>query len=627
MPGPTRPGTSRFPFELAIGAAVLVLCLWAAATIDPVSGYPPIKGDEATYVSMALSVAYDGDLAFERKDLERFWSVFRVSPDGIFLKRGKMLRLKFLSRPPFVRFVWWADAPGDKLYYGKAYVYAILAAPFVRLGGLSGLLVFNVCLLAGVAACAYRFARARAPAPTAIAFSLAFFLATIVPVYLVWYTPEILNLSLVFYAYFFWLYKEVAPPATGRLASFMRGRGSDVAAAVLIALATFSKPLNVLLAGPFVMLLWWRRKWIPGLVVGIVFAATVGGLFSVNAIVSGEFNYQGGDHRKSFYTWLPFATPEATFENARGGSADLVTNDADTDTVFGPGWLVPRLAYNTYYFVFGRHAGLLPYFFPGLVVLFLWMWKAREIRAWQVFLLGTVSASTLAVIVFLPYSWHGGGGPPGNRYFLNLYPVLFFLLPSLGSLRSAAVAWVVGTLFVGQTLVSPISVAKTPYHTVEHGAVRWLPVELTLVDDLPITLDRWRCRLPFEKDKKLSLYLLDENIYPPEPAGIWVTAKRRTDLLIRTAAPLSSLRITLSSLVPNHVWLSFGGRSVTVDLEPGKPVDVLMASTGGVFAAHGYGHILSVKADDGLVPMISYKGSEDRRYLGVLLNMQGTEAK
>ena len=40
-----------------------------------------------------------------------------------------------------------------------------------------------------------------------------------------------------------------------------------------------------------------------------------------------------------------------------------------------------------------------------------------------------VAGSVLALLVFAPYSWSGGGGPPGNRYFMSLYPALLFLTP------------------------------------------------------------------------------------------------------------------------------------------------------------------------------------------------------
>ena len=73
---------------------------------------------------MALSIAYDGDLTFQRRDLTRFWQLYQSGPEGIFLKRGK--------------------GPEDRLYFGKSFIYPLVAAPFVRLAGLNGLLLLNV---------------------------------------------------------------------------------------------------------------------------------------------------------------------------------------------------------------------------------------------------------------------------------------------------------------------------------------------------------------------------------------------------------------------------------------------------------------------------------------------------
>ena len=49
------------------------------------------------------------------------------------------------------------------------------------------------------------------------------------------------------------------------------GARADIAAAVLLGMATFSKPPNALLIAPLVLLLWWRRRVWAGLVVGAVF--------------------------------------------------------------------------------------------------------------------------------------------------------------------------------------------------------------------------------------------------------------------------------------------------------------------------------------------------------------------
>ena len=101
-------------------------------------------------------------------------------------------------------------------------------------------------------------------------FTLAFVGATCVPVYAVFLAPEILHFSLVFFAYFLWLYKEVKPDAP----AWLRGRGSDIAAAILLGAATYSKPPNhALLVAPIVLWFWWRRKWLDGFVVGAVSVA------------------------------------------------------------------------------------------------------------------------------------------------------------------------------------------------------------------------------------------------------------------------------------------------------------------------------------------------------------------
>ena len=76
------------------------------------------------------------------------------------------------------------------------------------------------------------------------------------------------------------------------------------------------------------------------------------------------------------------------------------------------------------YFLLGRHFGFVPYFFPGVVALLAWALSSERRVAWRVLNLIGVAASALVLLVFLPYTWSGGGGPPGNRYFLGLSRVL-----------------------------------------------------------------------------------------------------------------------------------------------------------------------------------------------------------
>src|SRR5262245_32815623 len=85
-----------------IGAILLVVALAAAVSVDVVKNGYGVKSDEATYVSMALSAAYDRNLSYERRDLDRYYGLYRFGPDGIFLKRGKHLSARVDAAPPFV---------------------------------------------------------------------------------------------------------------------------------------------------------------------------------------------------------------------------------------------------------------------------------------------------------------------------------------------------------------------------------------------------------------------------------------------------------------------------------------------------------------------------------------------
>src|SRR4029078_10336646 len=127
--------------------------------------------------------------------------------EGLFLKRGKQLRIRLRGSPPFVNVVKLPDKRSDRLYFGKAFIYPIAVAPFVRAAGMNGFLVFHVLLLFGVCVSGYRFLAARSQPGPALLFTLAFVAATVVPVYAVFLTPEIFNFALVFLAYFLWLYK------------------------------------------------------------------------------------------------------------------------------------------------------------------------------------------------------------------------------------------------------------------------------------------------------------------------------------------------------------------------------------------------------------------------------------
>lgn len=593
----------------ALAALVLPVAAAALIPLDPGFG---INGDEATYVAMALSVAYDGDLRYGPGDLHRFQQFYGTGPEGIFLQQGYDLHVSLAAGWPPVRVTRTRRAPRDGLSFGKAFAYPIAAAPFVRVGGLRGLLLLNLLLLSAVVWMGWTFASMRLGSGAAGVLAVAFVVASIVALFAVWRTPEVFNFALVFAAYFLWLYKEVASPEDLDGRRWLAHPATDYLAAGLLGLATFSKPPNALLIGPLAMTLLLARRWPRWVGICAIFLLMSAGAFAVNGLISGELNYQGGD-RRTFYGRFPYSDRTATFDQM--GSA-MVTDDSDAQSLFAPAVFWPLLKHNAGYFVAGRDAGLLPYFFPGVVILGVWLARPRSWTRWQVLSALALAASIFAMLALVPYSWNGGGGPPGNRYFLSLYPVLFFLLPAAAPRWPAGVA-LAGLIVTAPLLLHPLTASSQPWRNVEHGVVRLLPVELTMVDDLPVRLAPDRSRIPFGN---ALLYLLDASTFPPEKTGFWVAGDARAEIIVRTDGPLERVTFELRSVVPNHVSLSFGGRATSLDLQPNTPATVLLDAGPGVVYTHGSrAYVLAITTSNGFVPRQIEAGSLDGRFLGVFV--------
>lgn len=610
MTGPAQPAGGASPVRSGSGmlarpgyvAAALVLIFGssAALSLDVVQAGFGVKGDEATYVAMTLSVAYDGDLAYEPRDVRRFFRIYQGGPEGIFLKRGAGERDR-----------------RERLYFGKAFMYPLFAAPFVRAAGLNGMLLFHVVLLAGMllAACVYLAARSPGGG-VAAAWAAAFFGVSIVPLHALFLSSDLFHVACVTFACFLWFYKDIAPPRRGRWAAWLRGPGADVAAAVILGLATFSKPTHVFLILPPLVLAFSRRR--PRLAVSIAaaFAVTVAAGFAMNAAVTGDWNYQGGD-RRTYYGRFPFENPGDAF----GDIGISMTTNAVVVEARSAREFLATFAVNLGYFVAGRHFGFLPFFFPGVVAIALFLRPGHERRAWQWAVLAVFALTAVGLCLYMPYTWSGGGGPPGNRYFLSIYPVLLFLTPPLSSVVPAIAAWAGGALFLGHALVNPFLSASEAYLIAERGPLRALPVELTMVDDLPVALDWRRHPITYRTDPPLRLSLLDQNAYPPEsPLEFWVAGRRRADVVVRSRPRLASVSATLRSPIPNRVTIGLGGPEETVDLRPGVAVDVPLTPR-GLHARGRWNYVLSVRPHTGFTPRLADRRSADDRFLGVLVKL------
>ena len=611
-PGRHR-GAAAAGFVLFVVAAAWALTADAIHVGPGVAG--EIKGDDAVYVAAALSAAFDGNLSFERRDLERFEGLYHRGPEGIFLKRGKTLRLRANASFPFIHIEKHPDPRTDRLYFGKALIYPLIAAPFVRAFGINGLLLLNVVLLAIAACCAYFFLAARSSSVGAALFTTAFFGATALPVYLVFWMPEILNVTLITVAYFLWAYREVAP------AKRLAGAWPQLTAAALLGLATYSKPFpNGLMVAPLVLAAWWRREWTRGIVLGVVAVAVTALSFAFNAAVTGEFNYQGGD-RQTFYGSFPFdGSGDVWNRQAR----QVVTEGNVQIEVLTSGELPARFARNVDYFLAGRHFGFIPYFFPGVVAIAAWLFSSARRDPWRLMTFFVFVFSVVAMLLVWPFTWSGGGGPTGNRYLLGIYPALLFLMPPGNVAAASLLAWLGGALFTAKILLNPFIAAKYPYLTTERGAARRLPVELSMLTDLPVMLaGPTRARIPYGHNPTMLLYFLDQNSFPPEPPGMWVAGGRRTDIVVHTNDRLDHLAVEAESPISTVLTVSMGAESVVVPLIPGKIATFNVPARGVLYERYvrSYAYLLSATSSEGFVPVLRdpTAPARDYRNLGALL--------
>jgi hypothetical protein len=615
---PARGSDGRIDMRPGILAAVLVAVLYGGMGLSVQFSRVAFgfQSDESTYYMMTYSLARDGDLVYRRDDLARVWRDFPSGPSGVFLKRGSDLDARVDGTWPFVHLAATPDPDPTRLFYGKSPVYPAFAAPFVAVAGTNGFVLFHALLLGLMVWAACAFLSLRAPPTVALLLGTGFVLATVVPAYAVWMTPELFNLACVLLGYFFWLYKEAAVGETvPRGWRWLLSPRTDLLAAVLLGLATASKPTNLLLLGPVLLWLAWRRQWRRAAVVAVLFAAVVGLFFGATMAIAGEWNFQGGD-RRTFYGAYPFQSPTHAFESL---GADRATDRLLTEIVFDPGVFATVFLHNVWWFFAGRYSGLVAYFFPAVFALAAFALARGRRTAWQYLVLGAGLAEIVLLLVTIPYNYFGGGGVLGNRYFMNTYGVFLFLLPPIESVGAAFVPWVVGALFTAQITLNGFFSSFYPSEHAKHGPLRLLPVELGLVNELPVNTDPTKARIWFGEQPRFQIYFLDDNAYGRERNSFWVRGASRADLLIKSAEPAGHLIVTVANgPLANRVTVRTGGDRRVVELGPREATQLSVPLGRGFPYLGRWVWAASLTSERGFVPMFE-EGGSDNRFLGVFV--------
>ena len=205
-------------------------------------------------------------------------------------------------------------------------------------------------------------------------------------------------------------------------------------------IASFSKPPNAALIGPMVLLAWSRRRWSWGLLLGVVFTSLLAALFIGNLAITGDLNFQGGE-RRTYYTGFPFMDATMGFDVGLGRATNEAAHRRPVRSriVSGRAWDGTSSTSSS-----DGIRACCRISFPGLLALALFLWPRTQRLGWQWLVFAAVVGETLLQLVWLPYTYYGGPGVLGSRYYMNIYGLQLFLLPALSSVALALVPWFVG---------------------------------------------------------------------------------------------------------------------------------------------------------------------------------------
>jgi hypothetical protein len=246
----------------------------------------------------------------------------------------------------------------------------------------------------------------------------------------------------------------------------------------------------------------------------------------------------------------------------------------------------------------------------------------------------------ITFVLVWPFTYSGGGGPVGNRYFLSFYPLFLLLTPPAAGLGGAAVAFSLGALFTAKILLNPFYASFNPGEHLKAGPLRWLPLELTLLNDLPMASKPERVKQPLGGDPPVLAYFPDDNAFSPERDGnaFWVKGKSRTEVILR--APVVNLgdrQFVSKSIVKLTFEVQNGAdpAKVTVTTGAGKRVLAMKSAELTTFALPvesgvpyhrdenptSYLYWISISTTAGFVPFLEAPGSNDSRFLGARIRV------
>jgi hypothetical protein len=591
-------------FEILIFVIIAISLLISAYRYDIQSA--GVYGDLSTYLMEAQSIAYDFDIKYEQKDIERFYlDGWQQGPRGLFLLRSQ----------------------GD-IFYAKPYVFPFLLAPFVRVFESRGVTIFNAVCFILIGLLGYLYSKKVSKDWHRILFLLLFLSFSTAYIFIYSTYADLFIALVLFIAVFFWVYpfdrRDRKMDLPGNLAGkFMAWGGNYVISSIFFAVSIYQRIPTVFFAALFFLWMLLRRKFVPFVFSVLAFLLMMAACVLPFYLITDNLTPYTGNR-------LYVRTPDAlTEQNLAKETPEGVQTDASVEGIvktaitrplgWGSGY-VNRL--NIFYYFFGRQTGIIYYFPFVLITLIIWLyskrWKLRDI-----FILTSIILYCATQILQGPANYYGGSTSFGNRYFLQVYPLLLFLTLDLDKRKLVvpflAVGILIGSIFLGPYLLNPDGVILNHSRIMMEAPFSWLPVENTQVNSIFWDYPPSRYTVA---SGDYTIYRINMGSFDFEDEGCWVRGKSTSRFLLKAPLLIDELNVSIKNgPKENRVIVSFDGAEYRMDMKPDQEstVKFKIENRDRNIILTDYFYELKVVSKNGFIPKIIDRLVEDGRYLGVYM--------
>jgi hypothetical protein len=273
----------------------------------------------------------------------------------------------------------------------------------------------------------------------------------------------------------------------------------------------------------------------------------------------------------------------------------------------------------------GRNGGWFLYMFPAVMATL--MFAAATERRWRhphALLALFCLLEVIAIVVVVRGNWIGGGGTVGSRYFANVYPVLFFLIPAASRPLGAVVSWMVWGVFLAQTVLSPFSASVRPAAHTKGMPFTAFPTEMTILHNLPFNTNPSARKVALVEPAPFWVYFLDNATYRREGQleGFWVKGGQEAEFILRSPHPLTSITLQLGNRTErNTVVVRHGSQFRTLEIAPHERATVTLQADEAQRYIDGptWLYRVSVSSSAATIPSFDTPGVNDLRNLGVFV--------